>query len=227
MLAGSLTASVPGPDDYQFRPARVVREITMPNSNVEMLLMIFVGITAVAVLLQACVLLGMFLIMRKAIVAGKEEVAEFRAKLIPVLDSSKELMESGQDVIRTAKDLMKTASSLITDLEPHLESAATELANMARDVHQQTNQLQAAVDQVALKARRQVDRVDHMATSTLNGLERFGSFVNEAVNLPVRQLSGVIAAAKAVVGTLRTPAPPRPRRAGPPASVADEKDLFV
>ncbi len=227
MLAGSLTASVPDPDDYQFRPARVVREITMPNSNVEMLLMIFVGITAVAVLLQACVLLGMFLIMRKAIVAGKEEAAEFRAKLIPVLDGSKELMESGQDVIRTAKELMKTASSLITDLEPHLESAATELADMARDVHQQANQLQAAVDQVALKARRQVDRVDQMATSTLNGLERFGSFVNEAVNLPVRQLSGVIAAAKAVVGTLRTSAPPRPRRAAHPASVADEKDLFV
>jgi methyl-accepting chemotaxis protein len=199
----------------------------MPNSNTEMLLMVFIGITAVAVLLQACVLLGMFLIMRKAVEGGKEEAAEFRAKLIPVLDSSKALMESGQDVIRTAKDVMKSANSLISDLEPHLEAAATELANMTRDVHQQANQLQAAVDEVAFKARRQVDRVDHMATSTLNGLERFGNFVNDALNVPVRQLSGVIAATKAVVGTLRAPSPPRARRAPQPAPAAEDKDLFV
>jgi methyl-accepting chemotaxis protein len=199
----------------------------MPNSNVEALLMIFIGITAVAVLLQAFVLLGMFLILRKAILTGKEEAAEFRTKLIPVLDSSKVLMESGQDVIKTVKDFMKTASSVITDLEPHLESAATELADMARDIHQQANQLQGAVDEVALKARRQVDRVDHMATSTLNGLERFGSFVNQAVDLPVRQLSGIVAAAKAVVGAMRAPSSPRSRRSPHPAPVADDKDLFV
>jgi methyl-accepting chemotaxis protein len=136
-------------------------------------------------------------------------------------------MESGQDVIKTVKDFIKTASSMITDLEPHLQSAATQLADMARDIHQQANQLQGAVDEVAVKARRQVDRVDHMTTSTLNGLERFGSFVNEAVNLPVRQLSGIVAAAKAVVGAMRAPASPRSRRSPQPVPVADNKDLFV
>ena len=230
MLAGSLTASVPGPDplhDSQSRPALVVREITMPNSNVETLLMIFVGITAVAVLLQACVLLGLFLTVRKAVQRGQDQADDVRAKLIPVLEGSKELMEAGKGVVKMAKDLIKSADNLIADLEPRLESAATDLAIMARDVHQQANRLQASVDEVAGKARRQVDRVDQMATSTLNGLERFGSLVNEAVNVPVRQLSGVIAAAKAVVGTLRGSAPPRPRRAPQPASVSDDKDLFV
>jgi methyl-accepting chemotaxis protein len=199
----------------------------MSNSNIEMLLMIFIGITAVAVLLQACVLFGMFLAIRKAIGIGKEEADEFQAKIVPVLDSAKQLMDSGQDVIRTAKDLVKSANSLITDLEPQLESAATDLADMARDIHQQANQLQGAVDEVAFKAWRQVDRVDQMATSTLNGLERIGRVINEAVNVPVRQLSGVIAAAKAVVGTLRGSAPARPRRAPRAAPVTDDKDLFV
>jgi hypothetical protein len=197
----------------------------MPNSNVEMLLMIFIGITAVAVLLQASVLLGMFLIMRKAVAAGKEEAADLRTKLNPVLDSSKELLDSGQDVIKLAKDLVTGAHSLLSHLEPHLESAATELADMASDVHRQANQLQGAVDQVAFKAQRQVDRVDEMATSTLNRLERLGSLVNDAVNVPVRQLSGMIAAAKAVVGTLR--APTRRRHSHQAAPVADDKDLIV
>jgi methyl-accepting chemotaxis protein len=230
MLADSLTASVPGPDllhDSQSRPALVVREITMPNSNIETLLMIFVGITAVAVLLQACVLLGIFLTVRKAVHRGQDQADVVRAKLIPFLDISKELMESGKEVVQTAKDLMKSANTLITDLEPRLESAATELADMVRDVHLQASRLQASVDEVAGKARRQADRVDQMATSTLNGLDRFGSFVNEAVNLPVRQLSGVIAAARAVVGTMRAPASPRPRRAPQPTPVNEDKDLFV
>jgi hypothetical protein len=199
----------------------------MPNSNVEMLLMIFIGITAVAVLLQASVLLGMFLIMRKGLAAAKEEAADFRTKLNPVLDSSKELLDSGQDVIKLAKDVIKGTHSLIAELEPHLKSATTEFADMARDVHQQANKLQGAVDEVAFKAQRQVNRVDQMATSTLNRLERFGNLVNDAVNVPVRQLSGMIAAAKAVVGTLRTPAQPRTRHASHPAPVADDKDLFV
>jgi methyl-accepting chemotaxis protein len=199
----------------------------MPNSNIETLLMIFVGITSVAVLLQACVLLGIFLTVRKAVQRGQDQADDLRTKLIPVLDGMKELMESGKDVVKLAKGLIKSADTLIADLEPRLESAATELADMARDVHLQANRLQASVDEVAGKARRQVDRVDQMATSTLNGLERFGTLVNEAVNLPVRQLSGVIAAAKAVVGAMRAPAVSRARRAPRPAPVTDDKDLFV
>jgi hypothetical protein len=59
----------------------------------------------------------------------------------------------------------------------------------------------------------------------LNRLERLGSLVNDAVNVPVRQLSGMIAAAKAVVGTLR--APTRRRHSRQAAPVADDKDLVV
>jgi methyl-accepting chemotaxis protein len=199
----------------------------MPNSNIETLLMIFIVITAVAVLLQACVLLGMFLTMRKALETGKEGAEEFRAKIDPVLDSTKELMQSGKELVQSGKDLMTAARGLIADIEPHLESAATELDDMTRDFHHQANRLQAAVDEVALKARLQADRVDHMATSTLNGLERFGSFVNEVVNLPVRQLSGIVAAAKAVVGVMRAPSSVRSHRPLHPAPVADDKDLFV
>jgi methyl-accepting chemotaxis protein len=199
----------------------------MPTSNIETLLMIFVAITAVAVLLQASVLLGIFLTVRKAIHRGQDQADDVRTKLVPFLDSSKELMESGKDVVKLARDLIKSADTLIADLEPRLESAATELADMARDVHLQASRLQASVDEVAGRARRQVDRVDQMATSTLNGLERFGNLVNETVNVPIRQLSGVIAAAKAVVGTLRAPAPSRPRRAPHAAPVAEDKDLFV
>jgi hypothetical protein len=192
----------------------------MANSNLETLLILFIAITGAAVLMQACVLLGMFLTMRKAIQMGKEQADQFTTKLAPVLNSSHEFLA-------TAKELVATTKSLIEELEPKLDTAATELADMARDLHVQANRLQISADEVAFKVRRQADRVDGMTTSVLNGMDRFGQFVNEAVQVPVRQVSGIMAAAKAVVETLRTPPPPRPRRPVTANDVTDEKDLFV
>jgi len=190
-------------------------------ANNETLLMIFIGITAIAVLLQAGVLLGIYLVVRKAVQTGKDEADEYRAKLTPIIDGSGKL-------ISTANDLVASAQSLVKAVRPHLEFAATELANMATEIHAEANQLQASVDEVALKARRQVDRVDGMATSVLNGLDRFGGFLNEAVHLPIRQVNGIVAAARAVVETLRATSGPRtPRRAPRPIDVSEDKDLFV
>jgi len=192
----------------------------MLNVNTELLL-ILAGVT-IAVLLQAGVLLGIFLTMRKAVQTAKEEADEYRAKLTPIIETGSQLMTTG-------KALVASAQKLIDNLRPQLESAATELATLTRDVHAQVNQLQDSVDEVAQKARHQVDRVDSMTTSVLNGLDRFGTFLNDAVHVPIRQVNGVVAAAKAIMDALRSPvsARPRPRPAPQPMHVDDDKDLFV
>lgn len=224
MLFRSVPASVRKPSRYHpgpFSAATNVRENNMENVSTDMLL-ILAGVT-VAVLLQAGVLLGILLTMRKAVQTAKEEADEYRAKLTPIL-------ESGSKLITTSNDLVAATTSLINHLKPELEAAATEMANMSRDLHAQFNLLQGAVDGVALKAWHQADRVDRMTTSFLNGLDRLGGFVNEAVHLPIRQVNGVVAAARAVVDTLRAPAPPRQPRSGSaprPTHIDEDKDLFV
>lgn len=182
---------------------------------------ILVAVTA-AVLLQAFVLLGILLTMRKAVQTAKEQSDEYRAKLTPILDDGGRLLSS-------AKDLVATTQGLLQSLKPRVETAAGELAGITTDLHAQVNRLQAAVDDVALKAYHQADRVDNMTTSFLNGVDRFGTFVNEAVHVPIRQVNGFVAAAKAVVDTLRAPAPPRTRTrpAARAMRVEDDRDLFV
>ena len=191
-------------------------------SNETFWLIVFDGIATLAVLLQAGVLLGIFLAIRKAVQTGKEEADAYRAKLTPII-------ESGSQLIMTGKELVAATETFIKNVQPQVESAATELANITHEIHAQINYLQASVDEVAHKARHQADRVDGMTTSVLNSLDRFGSFVNEAVHVPIRQVNGVVAAAKAVVDTLRAPAParPRPRPAPEALPVSDDKDLFV
>jgi len=164
-------------------------------------ILILAGVT-IAVLLQAGILFGIFLAMRKAVQMAKEEADEYRNKLTP-------LIESGSQLILTAHELIASTKTLINNLKPHVESTAAEIKNMTHDVHAQVSRLQAQVDDISQKARHHTDRVDGMTTSFLNGVDRFGVFLNEAVHVPLRQVNGVVAAVRAVVDTLRTPAPKR------------------
>lgn len=198
----------------------------MTNSNLETLLIIFVGLTAIAVLLQAGVLLGILLTMLKAVKFAKQEADEYRGKITPLIQSGSRLIESGEKLVGTGKELIATTTGLVQRLEPQLNTAAAEMTEMAQSLHEQTVRLQAQADEIAYKVRQQSDRVDGMTTSLLNNVDRAGRFLNDAVNAPIRQVHGVVAAAKAVVDTLRAPAPPKSQRIYSEAPT-DEKDLFV
>jgi len=55
--------------------------------------------------------------------------------------------------------------------------------------------------------------MDTMTTSALNGVEQAGHLLNVAVGTPARQVSGVVAAARAVLSVLLSPRPSRRRGA--------------
>src|SRR5579862_684465 len=178
----------------QLEPQRLYVRKNMANT--ETLLIIFIAITGFAVLLQACVLLGLFLTVRKAVNSANEQANEYRSKLMPIIDNSSHLLNSGTQLIGSVKDLVSATQTLVKDIQAPAQAAISEMESMTRDIHAQALQLQASVDEVAQKALRQADRVDNMTTSFLNGLDRFGSFLNEAVHVPIRQVNGVIAAAR-------------------------------
>lgn len=191
--------------------------------------MLFIGITALAVLIQAIVLAGIYFTVRKAVQTSKDEADAYRAKLTPIIDTGSQMLDMARELILSTKTFVTSTKTFVENLQPELQSAASELSSMVRDIHSQANQLQASVDDVALKARNQVDRVDTMATSLLNNLDRFGHFVNDAVRMPIRQMNGIVAAARAIVDTLRAPAQanPRSRPSTDPVHAAEDKDLFV
>ncbi len=192
----------------------------MANVNTELLL-ILIGVT-VAVLLQAGVLFALYRTVSKAVQSANDQADDYRAKLTPIIDA-------GSQLINTANDLVASAQKLIKTVQPHVESTVTDLTTMARDVRAEASRLQQSVDEVAAKARSHADRVDGMVVSFLDGLDRFGTFLNETIRTPFRQVNGIVAAARAVIDTLRSPAPPRSRHRPTPPSmyVGDDKDLFV
>ena len=165
--------------------------------HIETFLIIMTSLTALAVVLQVVSLIVMAVVARKAVKEAKTYADEFRTHLSPVLQQS--------------KDMLQLTKQLIERLEPRLDSAATDLAEIVRIANEETRKIQLSADEITQRVRRQAERMDSMATNALNGVERLGHFLNEAVNLPVRQVSGVLAAAKAIVETLRGPAPAQHR----------------
>jgi methyl-accepting chemotaxis protein len=179
------------------------RQIALPETsmqNTETILAILVAVIAVAGLIQLIILFVLFLALRKAMKLGGEYAADMRDKVVPVLEHSKAFLQ--------------TSKQLITRLEPKLEAAATDLAELVHTANAEAKKLQESTDEITERVRRQAARVDEVTTEALNGLERVGQILNQVVTVPVRQVSGVVAAARAIFETLRSPTPPRDGHGG-------------
>jgi chloramphenicol 3-O-phosphotransferase len=168
------------------------------------ILLILVAITGLSVLLQLAVLVAILVAVRKAVKEAEAKTEEIRSAVMP---------------------LFTTTRDLIVRIEPKLDAAATDLAEMTHALHVQATGIQASAEEVMGRVKQQAARVDGMTTAVLDRVDRVGGFLNGAINVSIRQISGVVAAAKAIVDTLRDPSPPRRPTPGP--SAMEDKNLFV
>jgi uncharacterized protein YoxC len=166
-----------------------------------------IGVGALALLLQAIVLLAIFLGMRKAAKSLKEEIEDVRSSVMPVVSDTHELL------------------ARLSRLTPKLESTVTDAAELASSLRAQAADVEAAVEDILERVRKQTSRVDGMFSSTLDTVEKASVFVTETVGKPVRQLSGLLAGLKAIIESLRSSAPSANsyRERG----IRDDTDMFV
>jgi signal transduction histidine kinase len=175
----------------------------MSNLNQETLLLIFVGVTGAAVVLQAVVLLALFLSVRKSAKAMQQQIEELRETVTPVLSRTKEFLDQ---------------------VGPKLESVATDLAELAHMLRAQSAELQGSATEIMERVRRQTSRLDTMCTGLLDTADRATRVVSEVIQAPLRQISALAASVKAVLGALRVPARrPQPAETHSPA----DRDMFV
>lgn len=173
----------------------------MPNLDNQTVLLAIVAVTALAMLLQTIFLLAILVSVRKTARSLKEEAEDLRSSVMPLVYNTRDLFAR---------------------LAPKVEAAVTDVAGMARGLREQTAELESAINEVVERVRRQASRVDAMATGVLDSVDRAGSFVVDAVSGPVRQLNALLAAAKAVVESLRaSERGPRPSRS------AGDEEPFV
>jgi methyl-accepting chemotaxis protein len=132
---------------------------------------IFIAVTAAAVILQAGLLLGMYLAMRKTSTRLESLAEEVKTKALPTIDS---------------------AHALLADIRPKLQVIADNLAETTSTVREQVQRVDATVNDVVDRARLQVIRADDLLSRTLDRVEETSEIVHRTVVSPVRQFSGLI-----------------------------------
>ena len=169
----------------------------MNNGNV---LTIFVILVALALIGQLCILAAFYFFARKAFESLKQEVDEVRDATLPFFTTSKEFFNRiGPRIDPITADITKTLANTKT-----ITSDIAEVTGRLRD---EAASVQSSATEVLNKVKHQTERLDHMVTEVLNSIDRIGHVLETTVTVPARQAAGVLAAFKAVVGSLRRPRP--------------------
>ena len=175
----------------------------MPKLDNQTIQLALIALVALAMLVQAIVMLAAFIAMRKAAHEANEKLEEIRSSVVPLIDKTR---------------------SLVTSLTPKIEGTADNLAVLAHSLRVQAADVQSAANEIVARVRSQAGRLDAMLSHVLDTVEQAGSVVADTVNKPMRQLSAILASVRAAVESLRS-------GESVPRSRADrgsgDNDLFV
>jgi uncharacterized protein YoxC len=150
------------------------------ETNSQTLLIIFVGLTGIAVLLQACILLAIFISLRKTAQAVLQATEDMKATILPVVHSTRELMER---------------------ITPQVMTISVGIADLTATFQRESRGVSVSVSEIMERVSHQTARLDSMLTGGLNAVEKAGNVLESAVALPIRQANGIFAAARAMVDT--------------------------
>jgi methyl-accepting chemotaxis protein len=149
----------------------------------------FTAVTAVGVLMQALVLLGMLFALKGALGRVNEISKKAEEHALPLLQSTRALLEEVSPKLKVAAQNALEVSQTAKEVSQTVKAESTRVA--------------ASVDDLMKKASVQVDRVDEMVTGTLNSVAHATASVQKAVSGPVRQVSAVLNGLRAGLGALR------------------------
>ncbi len=156
--------------------------------NTQTILIVFVGLTGAAVVLQAFVLLGILISLRKTAKSMVEITDDLRSTIMPMVQSTRELLERITPQVITVTDGLSEVTQTMRKEAAGVSFSAAEIMN---------------------RVSLQTKRLDAMLTTGLNTVERMGAVVESTVAMPVRQVNGILAAVRAVVDTYRSVEPSR------------------
>jgi hypothetical protein len=164
------------------------------------LLITFIAVTALAVLLQAGLLAGMYLSMRKTSAKVESLVEEVKTKVLPTAE---------------------LAHSMMTELRPKIATVVDNVSVSTTMLRTQMERVDATLTDIVDRTRLQVIRADEFVTSTMDKLEETREVVQKTVVSPVRHLSGLMHGVSAGLDAFFS------RRRGRSSVAAPQDEMFI
>ena len=171
------------------------------DKSSQTLLLIFIGISALSILLQAAFTIGMAVGVRKMQKKIMALVDDVRLHAMPALISSREIIQ---------------------ELTPKIKTVSDNLTAVSATLRAKTDELGGLVGDVTGRAQVQATRVDGMVKGTLDQLTSAVHALEHGVAVPIRQVNGILSGLRAGVEVLRKKTPHEQ-----PLETEAEQDLFV
>jgi len=137
----------------------------------ENLLTISIAVTTAAVLIQAGILIALYLSVRKSSERMEALATEVKTKVLPAAE---------------------TAQSMLLELRPRIETIAENLSQATTLARGQMQRLDATVQDVVDRTRLQIIRADELLSRTMDKVEDATEAVHKTVVSPVRQFAGLV-----------------------------------
>ena len=134
-------------------------------------LTVFIAVTAGAVLIQAGILVALYLSVSKSTAKMDALATELKEKAIPT---------------------METVQSFIVEVRPKIETIAANVSDSTTVIKNQIERLDATLTDVVDRTRLQVIRADEILSRTMDKVEETSEIVHKTVVSPLRQVSGVM-----------------------------------
>jgi len=167
-------------------------------------LKIFIYATAIAVVLQMFILLGMAISIRKTGAKVEKLVGEVHGRAMPILDTAEGILNESRAKIDTVMgNLVSTTGTLKTQMD----------------------RVDATVNDIVDRTRLQVIRADDIITRTLDRVEQTSELVEHTVVSPVRHVSGIVQGLSAGISSFFGHNRSRQRRSG--QRVSQDEELFI
>jgi hypothetical protein len=163
---------------------------------------LFIILTAIAVILQAGILVALYVVVRKTSERVEALAAEVKTKALPTLD---------------------TAQSMLVELRPRVTDIIANADQAARMVRAEIERLDATVGDIVDRTRLQVIRADELVNRTLDRVEETSEMVHDTVISPIKRLSGIIQGISAGVEYFLG----RKRRHPPDGMGVPQDELFI
>lgn len=166
----------------------------------DIVLTIFVAITAIAFVVEAGVMVGMYTMLGKF----RREFESIRTDMLPRVDS-----------------LVQSVSDIVSNSREPIRSITANTAEVTRIVRERADYVDAVITEVADMTRAQALRLDQLVTGLTQRAQSTADVVERGIVTPVQEVSAVVKGIRAGLDSLLG------RRAPHNSEIAQEEQMFI
>ena len=163
-------------------PAMWFQETYTFSSGNAKLLILFIGLVAVSMVVQAIVTISVSVKAAKAVKEMAETAQEVKGKLLPLIE--------------TATEVSRMSQSILHDAAPKVKIISDNLTETSRAVRASAQQFDKTFADVNFRTQRQVARVDGMVTAALTATVEAVETVQQGIRVPAQKIAAMTTQAR-------------------------------